>query len=297
MKIFLTGSNGFIGNSIQKYFSRPYEFFKYKRDSRIIINEDAVLHFAGKAHDLKNTTLASEYYEVNTEFTKKVYDTFLESNAKVFIFLSSVKAVADKLEYILTEDIIPNPITPYGKSKLLAEQYILSKKIPSDKRVYILRPCMIHGEGNKGNLNLLFNFVKLGIPWPLGAYNNNRSYCYIENLIFIIKQLLEDKNIPTGIYNISDDLTISTNDLIKLISNAQGKPCRIWLIPNFIISFFSKFGDILNLKINSHNLAKLTETYVVSNDKIKNVIKQELPFTTTAGLNKTFFYLNSQKNL
>ena len=288
MKIFLTGSNGFIGNSIQKYFSRPYEFIKYKRDSRIIINEDAVLHFAGKAHDLKNTTFASEYYEVNTEFTKKVYDIFLESNAKVFIFLSSVKAVADKLEYILTEDIMPNPKTHYGKSKLLAEQYILNKQIPSDKRVYILRPCMIHGEGNKGNLNLLFNFVKLGIPWPLGAYNNNRSYCYIENLIFIIKQLLEDENIPTGIYNISDDLTISTNDLIKLISISQRKSIRIWSIPNSIINILCKFGDYLNLTINSNNLRKLTETYEVSNYKIKNAIKKDLPFTTITGLQKTF---------
>ena len=111
---------------------------------------------AGKAHDLKNVNDQSEYYIANTEFTKQVFDQFLESDAKVFITLSSVKAVADKPETELTEDYIPNPITHYGKSKLLAERYILNKEIPHGKRVFILRPCMIHGPGNKGNLNLLY---------------------------------------------------------------------------------------------------------------------------------------------
>ena len=71
--------------------------------------------------------------------------------------LSSVKAVADNVVGFLSEDCEPNPKTHYGKSKLLAERYILSKNIPDNKRVYILRPCMIHGPNNKGNLNLLYN--------------------------------------------------------------------------------------------------------------------------------------------
>ena len=79
--------------------------------------------------------------------------------------MSSVKAVADVVDGILTEDVIPNPKTVYGKAKLAAEVYILSKEIPENKRVYILRPCMIHGPNNKGNLNLLYSLVSKGIPW------------------------------------------------------------------------------------------------------------------------------------
>ena len=108
---------------------------------------------------MKETVNPAEYYEINTELTKNIFDSFLISDAKVFITLSSVKAVADSVNDILTEDHISDPKTHYGKSKLLAEQYILSKKIPSGKRVYILRPCMIHGPGNKGNLNILYKIV------------------------------------------------------------------------------------------------------------------------------------------
>lgn len=60
-----------------------------------------------------------------------------------------------------------------------------------DKRVYILRPCMIHGPGNKGNLNLLYNVVRKGIPWPLGDFENKRSFTSIDNLCYVVEGLLE----------------------------------------------------------------------------------------------------------
>jgi nucleoside-diphosphate-sugar epimerase len=155
-KYFMTGSSGFVGTSILNFL--VHEKFKiWIRSEKIELNnENVILHFAGKAHDLKNTSCSQEYYEVNTELTKKVFDAFLASEAKVFITLSSVKAVADQVEGELTEQHQPNPVTHYGKSKLLSEQYIFSKEIPEGKRVYVLRPCMIHGPGNKGNLNLLY---------------------------------------------------------------------------------------------------------------------------------------------
>ena len=176
--IFITGSGGFVGQNIIKHFNSIYEFYRFSKNYELNINQDIVLHFAGKAHDLKNISNAQEYYIVNTELTKQVFDKFLESNAKLFITLSSVKAVADKLDSELTEEYIPNPVSHYGKSKLLAEQYIFGKEIPEGKRIYILRPCMIHGPGNKGNLNLLYKIVSKGLPWPLGEFKNKRSFCF-----------------------------------------------------------------------------------------------------------------------
>ena len=64
---------------------------------------------------------------------------------------------------------------------------------------------MIHGPGNKGNLNLLYSFVKKGIPYPFGRYENKRSFVSIDNLCFVIKELIENKNITSGVYNISDE--------------------------------------------------------------------------------------------
>jgi nucleoside-diphosphate-sugar epimerase len=190
--IYITGAGGFVGKNIINYFKSNYQFTLFSKDESILIHSDIVFHLAGKAHDLKKVSNPSEYYTVNTELTKKIFDAFLLSDAKVFITLSSVKAVADTLESVLTEYYPPNPITHYGKSKLLAEQYILSKLIPEGRRVYILRPCMIHGPDNKGNLNLLNQFVSKGIPWPLGAFENKRSFCSIDNLCFVINELLSD---------------------------------------------------------------------------------------------------------
>lgn len=290
--IFITGSTGFVGRNIIQYFNSEFEFYIFSKNKKIKIKQDVVLHLAGKAHDLKNTSNVQEYYIVNSELTKLIFDNFIESDAKVFIILSSVKAVADKLDCELTEEYIPNPITHYGKSKLLAEQYILSKLIPEGKRVYILRPCMIHGPGNKGNLNLLYKIVSKGLPWPLGAFENKRSFCSIDNLCFIIKKLIENGQIPSGIYNIADDKPISTNELVKLISKCLGKKIFIWSIPKLFIRLIFTLGDILRLTYNKEMLKKLTETYIVSNEKIKHAIKKPFPMNSKEGLTKTFKSFN-----
>lgn len=285
--IYLTGSTGFVGKNALKYFNPKFKIHPFVNDEIINIQQDIVLHFAGKAHDLKNISNVKDYYNVNTELTKELFDKFLDSDAKVFIILSSVKAAADELSEELTEEYQPNPLTHYGKSKLLAEQYILSKSLPQDKRIYILRPCMIHGPGNKGNLNILFKIVNKGLPWPLGAFDNKRSFCSIDNLFFIINELIENNQIPSGIYNIADDDPLSTNELINLISTSQGKNAKIWNIPKFIIKSFSVLGDLFKLPLNSERLSKLTETYVVSNTKIKKALNKPLPITSTNGLMKT----------
>jgi nucleoside-diphosphate-sugar epimerase len=286
--IYLTGSSGFVGRYFKFHFNNKYTFFNYKRNSIINISQDVVVHLAGKAHDLKKASSAIDYYLINTDFAKNVFDSFLLSDAKVFIILSSVKAVADEVNEILTENFTPNPITHYGKSKLLAEQYILSKEIPSYKRVYILRPCMIHGPGNKGNLNLLYNIISKGLPWPLGAFENKRSFCSIENLCFIINELIVNDKIQSGVYNIADDEPISTNELINLISEGQNIKSRIWNVPQSLIKLFSKLGDVLMLPLNTERLSKLTETYIVSNNKIKYAINKPLPISAKDGLIKTF---------
>ena len=293
MTIFLTGANGFIGQSLKNYFSDFYNFSDFNRENKIEIKEDIILHFAGKAHDLKKKSNASEYYKINTDLTKTVFNAFLSSEAKIFIILSSVKAAADSLQTILTEDYTPNPLTHYGKSKLLAEQYILSKSIPEGKRVYILRACMIHGPGNKGNLNLLYKIVSKGFPWPLGAFDNMRSFCSIDNLCFIINELIQNESIPSGIYNVADDEPLSTNDLIKLISSSQSKKYKIWKVPESLINLFSKIGDLFKFPLNSERLSKLTETYIVSNAKIKSAINKPLPFTAKEGLMKTLNSFNT----
>lgn len=297
-KVLITGMNGFVGQNLKTYLGQGFDVMgisrkgnpgglTYKKFLKENNSYDAIIHLAGKAHDLKKTSSDDEYYEVNFDLTKQLYNQFLQSKAEKFIYISSVKAVADTVIGSLTEDAIPNPVTVYGKSKRMAEEYILAN-LPSAKKVYILRPCMIHGPGNKGNLNLLYHLVRKGFPWPLGAFENQRSFCSIENLCFVIRELLTQETVPSGVYHVADDESLSTNELIALIAVSQKKPTRILPISKTVISGVAKVGGFLRLPLNSERLQKLTESYVVGNAKIQQALGKPFPVNAKEGLLKTF---------
>jgi nucleoside-diphosphate-sugar epimerase len=365
-KILITGVHGFVGGNLVKSISTVNEIYgldiifkerpglktTYAWDQLDKIEPvDTIVHLAGKAHDTKNQSEARVYFEVNTELTKRIFDYFLKSGAKKFIYFSSVKAAADKVDGVLTEDFIPSPRGPYGESKLAGERYLLdmfskaelkgglrdegtkrlrdkevqniessAKPLTSHispltshispltshispltshishltshishltSRLYILRPCMIHGPGNKGNLNQLVKMVKAGIPYPLGAFENMRSFTSIDNLSFVINELI-NKDIPSGIYNMADDEPVSTNELVRLISKANGKKERIWNINRQLLTSLAAMGSLFHLPFNRDSLQKLTESYVVSNAKIKSALNiSRMPVESVDGLTKT----------
>lgn len=302
--ILISGINGFVGKNLSSYFiEKQYNVYGLSRnisnrnssfswenlEEIKSISIQAFIHLAGKAHDLKKTSSSDDYFTINTDLTKRLFDCFLKSKANDFIYFSSVKSVADQVKGVLTEDIIPNPTTPYGKSKQLAEHYLIDNQPKDGKRLFIIRPCMIHGPGNKGNLNLLFKMITSGIPYPLSSFTNKRSFLSISNLCYIIEKLLSDKTIPGGIYNVADDEALSTNNVVELISEATGAKLKLWKINPLFVKAASKIGDKFFLPLNSERLKKLTENYVVSNDKIKHALGiANLPITASQGLLTTF---------
>ncbi len=309
MNILITGVHGFVGSNLVAYLSLGHTIYgldivapskkgvikTFSWDdlaAGIVPEVDAIVHLAGKAHDTKNETEADIYFKVNTGLTQKIYDYFLNSSAKKFIFFSTAKAAADRVEGILTEDVTPTPVGPYGESKIKAEEYILGN-LPAKKQVYILRPCMIHGPGNKGNLNLLYSIVSKGIPWPLGAYENRRTFTSVENICFAVNGVLT-KNISSGVYNMGDDEALSTNELIEIICSTLGKKTHIWRLPKGFMTFCAKLGGWFHLPLNSDRLQKLTENYVSSNEKIKKALGvTEMPVSARDGLVRT---INSFKS-
>jgi nucleoside-diphosphate-sugar epimerase len=302
-KILITGSSGFVGSNLSAYLNQDFDLYGLDISKSEIIpvdknfewdklnrlpEVDAIIHLAGKAHDTANIADDDEYFEINLGLTQIIFDHFLESTASKFIFFSSVKAVADTVDdQVLTEESALNPLTAYGKSKLAAEQYILSKTISANKSVYILRPCMIHGPGNKGNLNLLYKVVQKGIPWPLGAFENRRSFASISNVSYAVRRLIEEA-IPAGIYQVADDEPLSTNELVSIIAESLGRKPKIWNLPKSLITSLAKAGDVLRLPLNSERLKKLTESYVVSNEKLKNALSTtNMPVSAKEGLINT----------
>ena len=308
MNILITGIHGFVGSNLVEYMKGKHAIYgldivapekegvvkTFSWDA--IGNEglpqfDVIIHLAGKAHDTKNQAQADVYFKVNTDLTKKIYDYALSHEVKKFIFFSSVKAAADTVPGdVLTEEIVPAPVGPYGESKIAAENYILScetERMAKGMEAYIMRPCMIHGPGNKGNLNLLYGVVSKRIPWPLGAFENRRSFTSIDNLCYVIERLIA-LPVESGIYHMGDDEALSTNELIAVMCGALGRKAHIWRLPQGMMNGLAKMGGWLHLPLNPERLRKLTENYVVSNDKIKRAIGiEKMPVRADEGLEKT----------
>lgn len=291
MKILITGSSGFVGRNLSAYFEQQQivaNVLSLRNNDwkeHIDNQADVIIHLAGKAHDTSSTYEEDEYFKVNRDLTISLFDEFLKSEIKDFFFFSSVKAVADSVSDVLLEDAVGIPKTPYGRSKFEAENYLLSKELSEGKRLFIIRPCMIHGPGNKGNLNLLYKIVDKGIPWPLAAFENQRSFLSIDNLSFLVLKMLQNREVESGIYNFADDETISTNQLVKIIGIASGKKTKLWYISSNLINSVAKIGDKIKLPLNSERLKKLTESYVVSNQKIKTALGiNKLPLSAEEGL-------------
>lgn len=312
MRLLITGIHGFVGSNLITSLKSGHILYGLDITSPAkdgvektfswsdlekgnIPDVDAIIHLAGKAHDTKNLSEAQVYFDINTGLTQKVYDYFLQSTAQKFIFFSSVKAAADVvLGDVLTEEVVPAPVGPYGESKIKAEEYILENEERrmmnaegEGKRVFILRPCMIHGPGNKGNLNLLYGVVNKGIPWPLGAFENKRTFTSIDNLCFVVGEML-NRELNGGIYHMADDEALSTNELIEVMCEVMGRKARIWKINRNLMEAVATIGTWLHLPLNRERLGKLTENYVVSNVKIKKALGIErMPVRAKEGLKKT----------
>lgn len=265
MKILITGAYGFVGTNLCRYLvgkghecvaldipnarrdDVPYAAFHTWDELSNIdwAGMDAVVHLAGKAHDLKNVSDPQSYFDINVGLTEKIFNA---ANGKVsrFIYFSSSKAAdAD---------------TPYGQSKLAAEKFLAGRAI-------VLRPAMIHGPGNKGNLNLLWGIARRGFPWPLAAFANGRSFTSVVNICAAVEALCERGE--NGVYPIADDEMLSTNRLIELMAEVCGRKPRLWRLPKGLMRLAARVGDVLHLPLNTERLGKLTEDSFVDNAALK----------------------------
>ena len=280
MKILITGAYGFVGTNLCKYLvSKGHECHALdipaaKRDDVAYVSfytwdgldklpvVDAVVHLAGKAHDLKKVASEQSYFDINVGLTEKI---FAAAKSTRFIYFSSSKADANG--------------NAYGRSKLAAEQFL-------NGRAIVLRPAMIHGPGNKGNLNLLWDIARRGLPWPLAAFENKRSFTSIANICAAVEALCERGE--NGIYPIADDEMLSTNRLIELIAETCGKRAKLWRVPKGMMRMVAKIGDMLHLPLNTERIVKLTEDSFVNNSHLKSQLGwKRMPIRAEEGMRRT----------
>lgn len=294
-KVLITGASGFVGKNLLSFLRNTHYLVEtlslrnpdWENNS---ISANVIVNLVGKAHDHKGKATEADFMESNLGLTRRLFDVFLKSDASLFIHISSIAALEEENALgVVTEDYIPNPKSFYGHSKKMAEEYLLSQALPQNKKMIILRPTMIHGPGDKGNLVLLFKIINKGIPYPLGAFDNERSFIGVDNLCYVIERIINSRHtIISGAYNVADDESLSTLQIINTIGKITNKKALVLKIPVVIIKFLAKAGDYLKLPLNSKRLTKMTSTMIVSNSKIKEALSiEKLPLSAQESLDRT----------
>lgn len=294
MRILIFGASGFIGQNLMQILQEGCQIDSISlRDEKwkYAVNQNEIfINLIGKAHDHSGKATKDDFYIANFELVKEIYNSFIQSQAKLLIHISSLAALEEyKSNYPLKEEDKCVPQTWYGKSKRASEIWLLNQEIPQDKKIIILRPPMVHGTGDNGNLILLYKLVSKGIPYPLGAFENNRSFISIDNFNFFIKEIIKNhEQLETGIYHIADDEVISTNQIIEVIKKVHNKRVFNILLPKFLIKCVANVGDIIPIPLNTKRLKKMTGDLTISNQKIKQALGiKKLPLTAEEGLIKT----------
>ncbi|WP_426279048.1 NAD-dependent epimerase/dehydratase family protein [Chryseobacterium sp. S-02] len=300
--VLILGTTSFLGKNLAEWINNKYLVSSVSLRNpdwkKNLENYKVFINLIGKAHDHNKTATEEDFYHVNVDLTKNIFDAFIRSEAKIFIHISSLAAL-EEFESLkpLTEDDSCNPNSWYGKSKREAEKWLLEQSLPENKKLIILRPPMVHGPGDKGNLGLLYKLISRGIPYPLSSFENNRSFISIDNFCFFIDEIIKsEEKLDSGIYHISDDELISTNQIINIIKKVEKKNTPSLSLPKFFVKGLAKLGDVLPIPLNSLRLKKMTSDLTVSNQKIKSALGiEKLPLTAEEGLIKTIKSFKKEK--
>ncbi|MDM1448000.1 NAD-dependent epimerase/dehydratase family protein [Myroides odoratimimus] len=293
-QVLIFGSSGFIGQSLFHYLKSNFPItnssLRDLNNLREVKTHDIIINLVGKAHDHKGEATERDFDYANYELVKELYKVFEQSDAKVFIHISSIAAIEETgSSNALTEEMGSNPQSWYGLSKRKAEEYLLNQDIPEGKKVIILRPTMVHGPGDKGNLTLLYKLISKGLPYPLAKFDNRRSFLSIDNFNFFIEEIINNiEHVDSGIYHICDDTPIATSSIISIIGKVTDKKVLNFTLPKGIVKSIAKVGDMVPIPLNSKRLSKMTSDLVVSNEKIKKALGiGNLPVSAEKGLEKT----------
>lgn len=233
MNILVTGSSGYLGSSFIAELKDKYNFFSFSLQQNPIShlnleNIDTILHCAALVHK-KTHFDDNQYYNINTKYPVELAKKAKKYGVKQFIFISTIAVYGDEEETV-DEKSECKPVTSYGKSKLAAERK-LQELNDENFIVSIVRAPMVYGEDSPGNILSLITLISNVSVLPLGKINNKRSFVYIENLLYLINEIIEQNQ--EGIFLASDDYAISTTNLIELIAHELNKNITLLKIPFF----------------------------------------------------------------
>ena len=317
--ITIIGGSGFVGsfliNELKKYNvlnidkkSSPFfDHITVRGDIRnfneikINKNTETVVLLAAEHRD--DVTPTSLYYDVNVEGTKNVLKTMDEVGVKNIIFTSSV-AIYGLNKINPDENHLKDPFNHYGKSKWLAELAIKEwfDNNTHGKSVTIIRPTVIFGERNRGNVYNLLKQISTGKFIMVGKGINKKSMAYVGNVVALIKDRLKNRNLGYHVYNYVDKPDYNMNELVSVIEEKMKLnipkikiPYWLGIISGFCFDVFSKLTG-RKLSISSVRVKKFCATTQFEASKVQSIFKP--PYTLEEGLKKTLEheFINKQED-
>lgn len=322
-RVLITGATGFIGSNLMYYIAEKgcevvctYRNKKPNCDNgaNVIwikvgeINSETswsvaldkveyVYHIAGVAHKIgySEKELNLEYERINIAGTKNfVKQVGLSKTIKRFIYLSSLSVYGSNVNGKINEDSLCAPETDYGKSKYLAENIIIDILKGTDIDWCIIRPTLVYGKGNPGNMERLIRLIKSGVPLPLLMISNRRSMLYIGNLVSALYEVMANPDASRKIYVISDGQDVATKDLVVMIKKNVGKGGVIFPFPIFMLKFIGIIGDYMNkvhlnnIGFDSYSVNKIIVSLEVDSSRIRRELKWIPPYSVEEGIMNIF---------
>jgi nucleoside-diphosphate-sugar epimerase len=309
-KICITGANGFVGKSLCKALISSNNSIKAlarRMDSSLnslkveyiqigdisldinlkeyLVGCDCIVHCAGKAHIMNDTSNLDAYQSVNIVGTKNLAEQAVLAGVKRFIFLSSVKVNGESTgnsddPKIFTNDDTPNPQDNYAISKFEAEKALWEIASKTNLEVVIVRLPLVYGKSVKGNLKSLIKLINYKIPLPFADIKNKRSLIGIDNLVDVLIRCIEHPKAAGKTFLVSDGEDLSTSELINVIASGMNRSVRLFWLPRALLKFF---GFIL---MRQDQIDRLIGSLQIDNSYARKILNWTPPVSVEEGIRK-----------
>lgn len=305
MRVLVTGASGFLGaHVVPDLLARGTEvvgatrregalgaraaewvpsgeLFSVEGARRAMKGCDVVIHLAAHAHQMEvpGAHDPRAYDAVNVVWPTVLLEAAHAVGVAQFIFISSVGAVCSSSEQTIDEKTEPRPVGLYGTSKLRAERELEKLAPHGPTALTIIRPCLMYGRGNPGNMGRLVTLVSRRIPLPFGKISNRRSFAYVGSVVAMIRMAILNPNAYGEKFMAADDEIVSTPEMCRAIGDAIGRRVRLVDAPLGILRLAGRIGDLAAaatgrpVGIDSYGIDRLMSSLPCANGKAKLLLE------------------------
>lgn len=256
---------------------------------------DAVIHLAGLAHQIGPGAeiRESEYQRANAGGSERLAEAAKRAGVRRVIMISSIAVLGPYDGTPFTEASPALPETAYGRSKLEGERAVQRILISGQTDWSIIRPPLVYGPGNPGNMARLLGLIDRGLPLPLGRLDARRSYLYAGNLVDLLTRCVTHPGASRRVFLVDDGKPIETRELIRQLAVYAGKPARLFPVPLSVLRALGPLGDQLerltgrSMGINTYSIDRLLGSLVIDSRAVQNALGWSPPFSQEAGFRRT----------